>query len=220
MEEFTYDHTWEQPGSYNWKTLIDNYNECYHCLTSHPLIVATSNLDTYDVKGQGGFIQHFVDDKEGLETHIDVAPTFLFPAASYSITNHFWYMMRVVPTSPTTSTMQYDVYRHKDSTDEVFLEFDDMFKQIEREDKWLSDNAQTGLNSNTYTAGPLHPFNEKGVIFFKTLVKEDVLKHHAAEEKAGREIWPARRDATHPDAIEEDAFCKGLCHSKEASLNW
>ena len=27
MKEFTYDHTWEQPGSYNWKTLIDNYNE-------------------------------------------------------------------------------------------------------------------------------------------------------------------------------------------------
>lgn len=29
MGEYTFDHTWEMAGDYNWKTLIDNYNEVW-----------------------------------------------------------------------------------------------------------------------------------------------------------------------------------------------
>ena len=27
MAEYTFDHAWSMPGDYNWKTLVDNYNE-------------------------------------------------------------------------------------------------------------------------------------------------------------------------------------------------
>lgn len=37
-EEFKLDHVWEMDCRSNWKSLIDNYNECYHCATSHPLV--------------------------------------------------------------------------------------------------------------------------------------------------------------------------------------
>lgn len=37
-EEFKLDHVWEMDCKSNWKSLIDNYNECYHCATSHPLV--------------------------------------------------------------------------------------------------------------------------------------------------------------------------------------
>jgi hypothetical protein len=37
-EEFKLDHCWEMDCKSNWKSLIDNYNECYHCATSHPLV--------------------------------------------------------------------------------------------------------------------------------------------------------------------------------------
>lgn len=37
-EEFKLDHVWEMDCKANWKSLIDNYNECYHCATSHPLV--------------------------------------------------------------------------------------------------------------------------------------------------------------------------------------
>ncbi|KAL1862312.1 hypothetical protein Plec18170_001137, partial [Paecilomyces lecythidis] len=36
--EFKFDHIWDMEVHANWKALIDNYNECYHCPTSHPLI--------------------------------------------------------------------------------------------------------------------------------------------------------------------------------------
>jgi hypothetical protein len=37
-EEFKLDHCWEMDCKSSWKSLIDNYNECYHCATSHPLV--------------------------------------------------------------------------------------------------------------------------------------------------------------------------------------
>lgn len=27
MDDYTFDHTWNMDGQYNWKTLVDNYNE-------------------------------------------------------------------------------------------------------------------------------------------------------------------------------------------------
>lgn len=33
MKNYRYDHSWDMDGEYNWKTLIDNYNEV-NCLTN------------------------------------------------------------------------------------------------------------------------------------------------------------------------------------------
>jgi phenylpropionate dioxygenase-like ring-hydroxylating dioxygenase large terminal subunit len=39
-------------GHYNWKILADNFNECYHCPTTHPDIPAFLNLESFD-RSQG-----------------------------------------------------------------------------------------------------------------------------------------------------------------------
>ena len=36
MDEYAFDHTWSMPGEYNWKALIDNYNEVW--LTQRTLL--------------------------------------------------------------------------------------------------------------------------------------------------------------------------------------
>lgn len=33
MEEYVFDHVWGMKGDYNWKTLVDNYNEVRLCRT-------------------------------------------------------------------------------------------------------------------------------------------------------------------------------------------
>lgn len=30
MDEFSFDHAWDMAGDYNWKTLVDNYNEVHY----------------------------------------------------------------------------------------------------------------------------------------------------------------------------------------------
>lgn len=64
--------------------------------------------------------------------------------------------MRIVPITTRTCTVLYDVYRHKDCTDEVFKENHDFFVQVESEDKMLCANVQRNLERGTYNSGPLH----------------------------------------------------------------
>ncbi|PCD43236.1 hypothetical protein AU210_002337 [Fusarium oxysporum f. sp. radicis-cucumerinum] len=220
MDDYSFDHAWDMNGNYNWKTLVDNYNECYHCSVAHPGIAATSDLKTYKVETKGGQIQHYVQDKPGKESGLDVAPTFFFPNASVTMTTKYFYLMRVVPTSATTTSMQYEVYRHKDATDEEFQEIDQFFKQVESEDKDLCNAAQKNLNAGVYVTGDLNSFNEKGVLYFQRLLKDAVVQHRKEEQKDGKEIWPATRIAARSGIQEEVEFCQGLCQSTNKEVEW
>ncbi|KAL4963418.1 aromatic ring-hydroxylating oxygenase subunit alpha [Aspergillus stella-maris] len=211
MDDYGFDHTWSMHGDYNWKTLVDNYNECYHCSVAHPGIAAISDLTSYKVETVGGQIQHFVKDKPGHESDMKVAPTFLFPNASVTMTSHYFYLMRVVPTSATTTSMQYEVFRHKDASDETFKELDDFFKQVEGEDKELCNGAQRNLNAGVYVNGNLQPVNEKGVLYFQSLVKRNLFDHRQREEQAAGEIWPSMKNVMKDTSLNDEIqFCSGL----------
>lgn len=69
--------------------------------------------------------------------------------------------MRCVPASVTTCSMEYEVYRHKNATDEEFHKIDSLFKQVLKEDKDLCNAVQKNLNAGVFVNGKLHPFNEK-----------------------------------------------------------
>ncbi|OCT54705.1 putative iron-sulfur domain containing protein [Cladophialophora carrionii] len=87
MKNYRYDHSWDMDGEYNWKTLIDNYNECYHCSVAHPGIAKVTNLESYDVKTTNGFIEHYAESKgDPADAAGNVAPTFVFPNASITMT--------------------------------------------------------------------------------------------------------------------------------------
>jgi phenylpropionate dioxygenase-like ring-hydroxylating dioxygenase large terminal subunit len=84
--QYKFDHTWEMRGEYNWKTLADNYNECYHCSTAHPDVAKLVDLTYYYVEGKGGHIQHFSRPKKGMEEDdIKNASTFYFPNACMTV---------------------------------------------------------------------------------------------------------------------------------------
>ncbi|CAH0041630.1 unnamed protein product [Clonostachys rhizophaga] len=50
MDDFKFDHAWDMKGDYNWKTLIDNYNECYYCSVVYPGIAVMTDLKIYNVE--------------------------------------------------------------------------------------------------------------------------------------------------------------------------
>jgi phenylpropionate dioxygenase-like ring-hydroxylating dioxygenase large terminal subunit len=87
FDDYQFDHTWEMTGDYNWKILADNYNECYHCKTTHPDIPALADLESYYVETKNGHIMHFGNPtKEQIERGFRVASTYYFPNASMNIT--------------------------------------------------------------------------------------------------------------------------------------
>jgi phenylpropionate dioxygenase-like ring-hydroxylating dioxygenase large terminal subunit len=74
-------------GDYNWKILADNYNECYHCKTTHPDIPAVADLEAYNVETKRGYIIHNVATKpEQRDQGLIVAPTYHFPNVSHNVT--------------------------------------------------------------------------------------------------------------------------------------
>lgn len=84
MRDYQFDHTWAMDGDYNWKALADNYNECYHCATSHPGVVMVSDLASYRVETVGGQIVHY--NKNTSDSSMAVASQYLFPNACFTVT--------------------------------------------------------------------------------------------------------------------------------------
>jgi hypothetical protein len=119
--------------------------------------------------------------------------------------------------------MEYEVYRHKDASDEDFQYIDSFFKRVLSEDKFLCNNAQRNLNAGVFVNGQLHPELEKGPLFFQSVVRQLVTDHRAQETAENREIWPVSQHMAGVEATDEDiAFCSGLaCESeKSAALAW
>lgn len=86
FETFQFDHAWQMSGNYNWKTLADNYNECYHCPTSHPDVSSVVDTKIYSVGTKGGHIQHYpFDQAVELKEEHKIASTFYFPNTSMTV---------------------------------------------------------------------------------------------------------------------------------------
>lgn len=192
FEEYNFDHTWDMEGEFNWKILADNYNECYHCQVAHPDIPTIADLNSYYVKTKDGHIQHYGAPREDqIAKGFRIATTYFWPNASFNISPNFFFMQRFTPTSPTKCTMRYEVYRHKDATDEAFNLISDMYKRIMSEDKYLCILSQKNLNAGVFVNGELHPEMEQGPLHFQKTVRDVVKEHHQKERSIGHEIWPA-----------------------------
>jgi phenylpropionate dioxygenase-like ring-hydroxylating dioxygenase large terminal subunit len=192
FEDYVFDHTWDMEGEFNWKILADNYNECYHCQVAHPDIPTIADLNSYYVKTKDGHIQHYGAQRDDqIAKGFRIATTYFWPNASFNISPHFFFMQRFTPKGPTKCVMRYEVYRHKDASDDDFNLISDMYKRIMSEDKYLCIQSQKNLNAGVFVNGELHPEMEKGPLHFQKTVRDVVVEHHKKEEAAGHEIWPA-----------------------------
>ena len=86
FDDYVFDHVWQMDGPYNWKILSDNYNECYHCPTTHPDIGAVANLQSYSVNTESGNIIHNPGTtEEQRNSGMTIASTYYFPNVSTNI---------------------------------------------------------------------------------------------------------------------------------------
>lgn len=115
--------------------------------------------------------------------------------------------------------MEYEVYRHKDATDEDFDLIDTMFKRILAEDKYLCNNTQRNLEAGIYLSGELHTRMEKGPLFIQETVRKLVRQHHELEKKLQREIWPAQQVLSDSVVEQDELLCSSLT-CRNDKLDW
>lgn len=120
--------------------------------------------------------------------------------------------MRVIPTSATTVTTEYQTFRNPEASEDAFQRAAEFFEGIELEDYDLMNNVQKSLNAGIYMHGPLHSKRESGVLYFKKIVKEQLERHFEVEKREEREVWAARRyQQLHGAVREEEQFCRAVC---------
>jgi len=86
FDDYAPDHTYEIDGNYNWKMASDNFNECYHCPTTHPDVPNFLTVDLHDMEFKGESIQHdHAATPEAIAKGLCVNTTYYFPNVSMSV---------------------------------------------------------------------------------------------------------------------------------------
>ncbi|KGO74491.1 Aromatic-ring-hydroxylating dioxygenase, alpha subunit [Penicillium italicum] len=205
-KDYNFDHAWEMSGDYNWKILADNYNNSY--------IPSLSNLSLYTVDNEDG-----KSTPEEIAKGLKTASTYYFPNAALTVSSHFFFMQRLLPTGPTTCLVRYEVYRNKNSSDDEFEMINQISKRMMSENKDLCVEKQKNLNTGVSVNG--HPYpTEEGSVDFQTVVRGLITEHRKREENAGEQLWPARQRLPQEEAVskEDMDFCSKLTSHEGSAL--
>ena len=74
----------------------------------------------------------------------------IFADSSFSAHSpHFLMIQKFLPDTATKSTLHYEVYRNKTSSDADFKLISEMYARVMAEDKVLCERAQKNLNAGT-----------------------------------------------------------------------
>ncbi|KAK2751839.1 hypothetical protein FQN55_009282 [Onygenales sp. PD_40] len=164
-------------GNFNWKTMVDGYQECLHCQYTHPSFSIYYPPTFYTVYNHLNFSQHIADPKKP----DDGLFLYFFPNCTLNVYGGGMSSFRVCPTEdPNVTRMEFDYY-HLESGDK-FEEYFKFVRQVAMEDYELCEKAQENLQKGVYNEGILNPVKETGVAYYQNRVFDLVTEQHKAEK--------------------------------------
>ena len=174
----------------NWKTIIENYLECYHCNVAHPSF-GQFDLNTWkhlveDGWSRQGRVAGASDDAHiGQEDLIGLSAWWQWPhifwaraydSSSFVVTLH-------EPLAPERTRQTRITYTTSGFEDDNLKAFTDLFDEVFAEDISLVEKVQRGLASPGYRGGRLirqrearAGWSEHGVEHFQDWVRRSVEK--------------------------------------------
>ncbi len=164
LGQLTFAHRLTYTINANWKSVVDNFLECYHCPVAHRDFCTLVEMDTYKVTTHGIYSSHMAKAGRG--------DNKAYATDGASVTDHaVWYLW------PNTTLMRYPgrgnfmVWRfYPDGAGRTYEEFDFFFETAEPnedekqaiafiddvlqpEDIGLVESVQRGMQSPAYTQG-------------------------------------------------------------------
>ena len=171
----------------NWKNVIDNFLECYHCHVAHPEFVDLVDMSTYDVKTHGIWSSHFAEAGKHGNAAYDVsgatvtqhAVWWLWPNTCllrYPGRGNFM-VFQVVPAAPDRTLETWDFYlgttELQDADVESVRYIDEVLQQ---QDIRIVESVQRGMRTPAFDQGRIvydparTGLSEHGVHHFHGLV--------------------------------------------------
>ena len=148
----------------NWKAIVDNFLECYHCPTAHKDFVTLVDMDTYKVTTHGIYSSHLA--KAGLGDNkayavddasvTDHAVWYLWPnitLMSYPGRGNFM-VWKFFPIGPEETYEEFDIFLETAEPNDAEIEaikfIDDV---LQPEDIGLVESVQRGMNTPAFNQG-------------------------------------------------------------------
>ncbi len=150
------------PGRFNWKTMVDGYQECLHCQYTHRSFSVKYPPTFYEVHNHHTYSRHIADPanpNDGLFL-------YFYPVCTLNLYGGGMSSFRVCPGDKVGDTrMEFDYY-YDDGKGGV-EGFEDYFKfvrKVAQEDFELCEVAQSNLERGIYSQGVLNQTKESGVL--------------------------------------------------------
>jgi phenylpropionate dioxygenase-like ring-hydroxylating dioxygenase large terminal subunit len=181
LENYRYRYSEKHDVAANWKVVVENYLECYHCPINHPGLSGALLVNSYVIENHDTFIveraQHVDEQKRPVDDAI-YSYNYLWPTL---IMNAFGgqsaFARRLMPVSPTRTLVSYDLYFSPELSDEEARDVAEFGCQVFREDIPLIESCQRGLSSGQYQQQRLllGEYNEEGPVHFQRMVCKALL---------------------------------------------
>ncbi|MDJ0626774.1 MAG: ring-hydroxylating oxygenase subunit alpha [Rhodobacter sp.] len=164
IERLTFGHRLTYDIKSNWKNVVDNFLECYHCPTAHKDFCDLVDMDTYKVTTYGIYSSHMAEAGKGANTAYDVSnatvrthavwwlwPTtclMRYPGRSSMI------VLNIIPAGPDRTLETYDFFLETPEPDDMEREAIRYLDEVlQREDIGIVESVQRGMTTPAFTQG-------------------------------------------------------------------
>ncbi len=164
IEQLTFGHRLTYDIKSNWKNVVDNFLECYHCPTAHKDFCDLVDMDTYKVTTHGIYSSHMADAGGSANSAYDVSnatvkthavwwlwPTtclMRYPGRSSMI------VLNIVPVGPDRTLETYDFFLETPDPDPMELDAIRYLDEVlQVEDISLVESVQRGMSTPAFSQG-------------------------------------------------------------------
>ena len=164
VERLTFAHRLTYEIHSNWKNVVDNFLECYHCHIAHKDFVSLVDMDTYEVTTHGIYSSHMAEAGKSDNTAYDVSEATVTDHAVWWLWPNTCMMrypgrgnfivLKIIPAGPDLTHETYDFFLETPEPNEAELEsirYLDEVLQVEDID--LCESVQRGMATPAFTQG-------------------------------------------------------------------
>ena len=164
LDKLTFGHRLTYSIKANWKSVVDNFLECYHCPIVHKDFCTLVEMDTYKVKTHGIYSSHIAKaGRSGNKAYsvegarvTDHAVWYLWPNTTlmrYPGRGNFM-VWRFIPTGPQKTYEEFDFFfetAHPTKEEMEAISYIDTV--LQQEDIGLVESVQRGMQTPAYNQG-------------------------------------------------------------------
>ena len=164
IAKLTHSHRLTYSIKANWKSVVDNFLECYHCAVAHKDFVSLVDMDNYKVTTHGVYSSHIAPANKSNNSAYSVEDASVQDHAVWWLWPNTcllrypgspnWMVWRFIPVSSELTAETFDFFFEEPKPSAQQMEaIDYIDKILQKEDIDIVESVQRGMNTPAYEEG-------------------------------------------------------------------